>query len=57
MDVTLLMAPNTALGLCHVHAMGVPHCDISCLNPFLFSGYRVKTGGFGGSVIEGADET
>ncbi|KAL2015638.1 hypothetical protein VTK56DRAFT_5078 [Thermocarpiscus australiensis] len=54
--VRLQMALDTALGLSHVHRRGVQHCDISCRNLFLFDGYRVKIGDFGGSLIEGHDK-
>ncbi|TPX14837.1 uncharacterized protein E0L32_004946 [Thyridium curvatum] len=54
--VRLRMALDTALGLSHIHARRVQHCDMSCRNLFLFDNYRVKIGDFGGSLIEGQDE-
>ncbi|GAP92672.1 putative TKL protein kinase [Rosellinia necatrix] len=54
--VRLRMALDVALGMSHVHRMGVQHCDMTCRNLFIFGDYRVKIGDFGGSLIAGNDE-
>ncbi|KAH6715846.1 hypothetical protein BKA61DRAFT_719918 [Leptodontidium sp. MPI-SDFR-AT-0119] len=48
--IRLRMAIDTALGLSHIHARKLQHCDISCRNLFLIDNYRVKIGDFGGSL-------
>ncbi|KAL1845445.1 hypothetical protein VTK73DRAFT_558 [Phialemonium thermophilum] len=55
--IRLQMALDAAFGLSHIHEKGVQHCDTTCRNLFLFPDYRVKIGDFGGSMIEGHDET
>lgn len=54
--IRLQMALDTALGLSHLHAKGVQHCDLSCRNLLLFDDYRVKLGDFNGSEVEWHDE-
>lgn len=54
--IRLQMALDTALGLSHIHKMGVQHYDISYRNLFIFDNYRIKVGDFGGSLIWGHDE-
>lgn len=55
--IRLQMALDTASGLSYVHHKGVQHCGLSCSNLFLFDGYRVKIGDFGGSLIERDDKS
>lgn len=50
----LQMAFDIATGLSHAHSRNVQHSDLSCRNLFLFQGYRVKIGDFGGSLIQGS---
>lgn len=50
----LQMALDIAVGLSYIHSQKVRHADLSCRNLFLFEGYRVKIGDFGGSVMEGS---
>jgi serine/threonine protein kinase len=52
----LQLALDAAFGLGYIHDKGVIHCDLSCRNMFVFYGYSVKTGDFGGSIVEGSDE-
>ncbi|OAA53593.1 Protein kinase-like domain protein [Niveomyces insectorum RCEF 264] len=45
------MALDVAVALAYVHSRGVYHADISARNLFLFPGFRLKLGDFGGSGI------
>jgi serine/threonine protein kinase len=49
----LQMSLDIATGLSYIHSKQIRHSDFSCRNLFLFEGYRVKIGDFGGSIIEG----
>lgn len=49
----LRMALDIAKALDYVHSCGVLTCDLSCRNIFLFPGFRVKIGDFGGALLEG----
>ncbi|KAI8946038.1 kinase-like protein [Xylaria longipes] len=52
----LQMALDAAMGLSHIHKMGVQHCDMNCRNLLLFDNFGVKIADFGGSLIQGHDE-
>jgi serine/threonine protein kinase len=45
-----LGAPN---GLAYMHAKNAIHCDISCRNLFLFSGWCIKIDDFGSGILDG----
>lgn len=49
----LQMALDAARALSYVHSRGVLTCDFSCRNIFLFPGFRVKIGDFGGALLQG----
>ncbi|KAK4113320.1 kinase-like protein [Canariomyces notabilis] len=51
------MCRDAVDGLVHIHSRHVWHSDISCRNLMLFDGYRVKIGGFGGSIIQGRESS
>ncbi|AEO67614.1 a1cb4551-0f34-4a86-b00c-587d82721e25 [Thermothielavioides terrestris] len=52
LQTRLNMVLEIAAGLSHVHACGVWHSDLSTKNIFLFPGFHVKIGDFGGSVAD-----
>lgn len=47
------MALDVARALSYVHSRGVLTCDLSCRNIFLFPGFRIKVGDFGGPLLRG----
>ncbi|TPX16990.1 uncharacterized protein E0L32_003552 [Thyridium curvatum] len=51
LPIRFQMAVDVAEGLEHVHHRGVYSADLSARNAFLFEGFRIKLGGFGGSIL------